>query len=80
MVTILRVYDRPPLCIKLKKVQETSSGMTWIFTFWDRGYGFIQSVILPKVAGWEGMESAYEKIWETWTQEAKYREWKAGSN
>lgn len=63
---ILPYKRRPKMFIQLYKVQENEK--YWIFFFRDLVHQLGQAVIVPKEATWEGMEDAWDTMWEKMTR------------
>lgn len=75
---LLSVLEHKKPIIRLARVQETSSGKTWIFDFVDPVNGIGQSIIMPKTGEPEHLEICYEKLWRDWSTKIKEAEWKEG--
>lgn len=77
-MNLLIPIKRAPV-IRLARVQETSSGKTWIFDFIDPVHKMGQSIIFPKSGHPGALEAAYEALWKRWSDALKERDWKAGN-
>lgn len=77
MVHIISIEKRKPI-VRLARVQETSSGKTWIFDFVDPVHKFAQSIIIPKFCHPEHIEACYEALWVKWSEKVREMEWRAG--
>lgn len=75
---LISVFESKKPIIRLARVQQTSSGKTWIFDFVDPINQLAQSIIMPKAGEPEHLEACYERLWVTWTQKIKETEWKEG--
>lgn len=74
---ILKAEQRKPI-VRLVRVQQTTSGRTWIFDFVDPVHRFAQSIIMPRDADPQRMEMCYEELWSRWQEKIKTDEWRAG--
>lgn len=75
---ILVPLKRLPV-IRLARVQETTSKMTWIFDFVDPIHKFAQSIIFPRKGDPRALEAAYEALWCRWARAIKESDWKSGN-